>query len=342
MSRRHLLPAVGLVAVALLTALVVVLVSTVGGSESAAPTVPSGDIAPGNARPRASGLPRAGISASGAIAPRIILFGDTITVQVDVLLDRRRVDPASVRVGGEFLPWELVGQPTRTRSDSGPNTRLETTFTLRCTGSPCLPANTSTALDFTPARVSYARPGAGPGERTAMRVHFPLLLVYSRFAAAGSEAATAPAGQSLWRADLASFPAASYRIAPGLLVPVLLVLAGLLVVAGGLLAFVAIPRRRAVPEPEPEPEPEPVIVLTPLEQALELLVDAGRADGAQDRRRALELVAEVLDLEHPELARAARTLAWSEDDPHVEQTSGLATRVRASIDLNGNGNGRAS
>jgi len=214
---------------------------------------------------------------------------------------------------------------------------------LRCTGSPCLPGNVSTALDFTPARVSYARPGAAPGERTAMRVGFPLLLVYSRFAAASAKSTAGPVGLYLWRADLASFPAATYRFAPRLLVPVLLVLAGLLAVAGALLGFLAMPRRRAEPEPEPGPEPEPVIVLTPLEQALELLVDASREDGAQDRRRALELVAEVLDIEHPELARAARTLAWSEDEPLVEQTSGLATRVRATIDLNanGNGNGRA-
>jgi hypothetical protein len=124
------------------------------------------------------------------------------------------------------------------------------------------------------------------------------------------------------------------------LVPALLVLSGLFALAGVALGVVAIPRRKPQPEPEPEPEPEPVIVLTPLEQALELLEDAGRADGAEDRRRALELVAEVLDLDHPDLARAARTLAWSEDDPLVEQTSGLATRVRTTIDTTTNGNGR--
>jgi len=274
------LPAAGLVAVALLTALVVVLVATVGGgSESAVPAVPSGDIAPA-ARPEEAGLPRTGIESTGTIEPGIILFGDTITAQVDVLLDRRRVDPDSVRVAGEFLPWELIGQPIRTRSDSGPNTRLETTFTLRCTGSPCLPANTSTALDFTPARVSYARTGAGPGERSAIRVGFPILLVYSRFAAANAVSTAGPPGQNLWRADLASFPAASYRIAPGILVPVLLVLAALLAVTGALLAFVAIPRRRAEPEPEPEPEPElavPAELLGPAGAwnvvALERLVD---------------------------------------------------------------------
>ena len=121
---------------------------------------------------------------------------------------------------------------------------------------------------------------------------------------------------------------------------VLVVLAVLLTIGGAALAFVAIPRRQPAPEPEPEPEPEPLPLLTPLEQALELLEDASRADGAEDRRRALELVAEVLDLGHPDLARAARTLAWSEDDPLVEQTSGLATRVRTHIDISENGNGR--
>ena len=128
----------------------------------------------------------------------------------------------------------------------------------------------------------------------------------------------------LSRADLESFPAASYRIPPTVLVPALLVLAALLGIAGGALAYVAVPRR-AAPEPEPEPEPEPLPTLTPLEQALELLEDASRADGVEDRRRALELVAEVLDVEHPELARAARTLAWSEGTPDVEDTASLAT-----------------
>ena len=50
----------------------------------------------------------------------------------------------------------------------------------------------------------------------------------------------------------------------------------------------------------------------------------------------------MLHLDHTDLARAARTLAWSEDDPLVEQTSGLATRVRTTIDAHGNGNGRVS
>jgi hypothetical protein len=338
MTRSRLLPIVGLVVIALVTAFAVVLVSSFGDGDDAGvtATIPEG-LDRGQERSPGSGLPAIGIEARGVLEPRIVLFGDTISARVDVLLDRSRVDPGSVRVSTEFLPWEIISPQKRVRTDSGSETYVRTTFTLRCTGSPCLPANLSSALEFTAARVSYARRRAAPGARDSIAVKWPLLLVYSRFAAANLDGAAGPSSVAPWRADLESLPAASYRISPNLLLPVLLALAGLLVVAGVVLAYVAIPRRAAIPEPEPEPEPEPVIVLTPLEQALELLEDASLADGAEDRRRALELVAEVLDLDHADLARAARTLAWSEDDPLVDQTSGLATRVRASIDMNGNG-----
>ena len=342
MTRRQLLPVAGLVAIALAVAVAVVGVASLRGADEPSAVAPlPDDVVPTDGLP-GSGLPEEGIVAHGVLEPRIILFGDTIRARVDVLLDRTKVDPASVRVSTEFLPWEIVGQQIRVRRDSPSSTYLRTTFTLRCTGSPCLPSNESSALEFNPARVSYAAAGAPQpaGARESLPVAFPVLLVYSRFAAANLDG---PAASSSipWRADLDSFPAATYRFSPGLLLAVLLGLAAVLVVAGVALAYIAIPRRTHVPEPEPEPEPEPVVVLTPLEQALELLEDASRADGAEDRRRALELVAEVLDLDHPDIARAARTLAWSEDDPLVEQTSGLATRVRTTIDTTTNGNGRA-
>jgi hypothetical protein len=83
---------------------------------------------------------------------------------------------------------------------------------------------------------------------------------------------------------------------------------------------------------EPEPEPVPERVLSPLEQALALLDEAVRVNGAADQRRALELVAEELELAEwgdRDLARTARALAWSEDVPQVEETSALAARVRS-------------
>jgi hypothetical protein len=87
-----------------------------------------------------------------------------------------------------------------------------------------------------------------------------------------------------------------------------------------------------------------------LQQALALLEDAARPDGSEDRRRSLELVAEVLaEWGDEDLARSARVLAWSEHEPAVEETTGLAARVRATLEAEeaaaeaaerGNGNGR--
>jgi hypothetical protein len=47
----------------------------------------------------------------------------------------------------------------------------------------------------------------------------------------------------------------------------------------------------------------------------------------EDRRRALELLAEALDEESAELARAARKLAWSDEPPSAEQAEQLARRI---------------
>jgi hypothetical protein len=158
-----------------------------------------------------------------------------------------------------------------------------------------------------------------------------MLLVYSRFAAVNYDA---PGQQSsTWRADLTSLPAATYRLAPGVLVALLLGGAVLAALAAVGLAYVAWPRR-APPPPEPEPELPPEPVLSPLEQALALLEESVRSDGAAEQRRALELVAEELELAEwgdRDLARTARALAWSEGVPPVDQTNRLAARVRSAL-----------
>jgi hypothetical protein len=264
-----------------------------------------------------AGRPVAGyrLQAATALSPRILLFGDTLTARVDVTLDRRRVDPAAVQVQADFSPWQLVGDPQRTRQDGPVTTLVRTSWTLRCVIGPCVPPRSVAPLEFDPALVTYGG--------TPLEVEWPVLYVHSRLPAADLDRPDNVARP--WRADLVSLPAPSYRIAPGLLLGLLLACASAFGLGGAVLAYRAVPKRRPAPEPPPEPLPPPPSVL---EQALALLEDPTREDGAPDRRRALELVADELAARDARLARRARSLAWSEDVPPPEETRGVAARAR--------------
>jgi hypothetical protein len=283
------------------------------------------------------------LGARTVLSPRTLLFGDTLRAGVEVVVDNTRIDPASVRVGMNFSPWEVLGEPERIRRDAGTTTHVSTRWTLRCLISPCVPSGQAAPLEFDPARISYVEIGRTDGGRSSTPVAWPLLTVFSRFASAAFESGTATSTAAPWRADMLTLPEASYRASPSLLAIVALGLVGILVAGGIALVVLAWPRRE--PPPPPEPEPEPVVLLTPLEQALELLEDASRDDGAEDRRRSLELVAEVL-ADHDgarDIVRTAKVLAWSEDAPEVGDTSDLAQRVRTRLEeeaaLQRNGDG---
>jgi hypothetical protein len=331
MSRRALLPVVGLVCVALVSALVVVAVAWQGrgateeGLESlpTATSVPSEPSAQPPIAPPDDDTP---IRSRGMLTPQIILFGDVIEARLDVVLDNTRIDPGSVRISAGFTPWEVLGDPERTRRDVGSTTYLRTTWRLRCFIGPCVPSGQVAPLEFSQARVTFVVPAEGV-ERQAMPAPWPVLTVFSRFASASfdDDFAAPP-----WRADVLTLPAVTYRVPPNLALGVLVGAGGLLVLGGFALLFVARPRRA------PAPEPEPVVVLpprlTPLQQALALLEDMNNANGAEDRRRSLELVADALsDWGDPNLSRTARVLAWSEHAPVPEETSDLAARVRETL-----------
>lgn len=350
--RSRVLPILGLLGLAAVSAVAVVLVASYGDGSGESRVVrtlpadgqmPTGEPAP-DAGSTAPPVVRRGIEARGTLEPNTILFGDTIEAHVDVLLDRRRVDPDSVRVATDFLPWEIVGKAQRVRRDAGSLTYLRTTYVLRCLTGPCVPPGAVAPLDFDPARVSYRRLPNASGDPVggSRRAEWPVLTVHSRFASAAFED---PRSLSTpWRADVLTLPAASWFVPPSVLLAALVALATVLALAGATLVYLSWPRK--APPPPPEPEPEPLPELTPLELALVLLRDAARADGVEDRRRSLELVAEALSGHgDAELARTARTLAWSEDEPAVEQTSDLAARVRDALELEGEtadheGNGR--
>ncbi len=91
------------------------------------------------------------------LSPRTPAFGDILTATVGVTVDRRRVDPDSVRVRQEFSPWGQIAKPQQTRDDSEHTSFISTTYSLRCVISPCVPQRDTSQLEFDPAVVAFRR-----------------------------------------------------------------------------------------------------------------------------------------------------------------------------------------
>lgn len=309
MTARRVWLGAALLAVAVATAAAVVLVGRDPGEAKSSPVTP--------------------LRAHGTIAPRIAVFGDTIRAQVDVTLDRRRVDPDSVRVHAAFKEWRRVGPGQLVRSDAGSTSYLRALYVLRCLKLPCTPGRDTIVFDFDPARVEFEDRVGGKSEHKSVAVSWPRVVIHTRITPGDLTAQSSP-----YRADLATVPNPSYRTTPGRLLALLIAGCVLLALTGIGLAYLGWPRREPKPEAEPEPEPARDPTLSPLEQALELLENAASANGAADQRRSLELVAEVLADrgEDDGLVRTARELAWSPTPPPVAATKGLAVRVRAALE----------
>lgn len=244
------------------------------------------------------------LAASADVLPRTSLFGDTLIARVVVSLDRRRVDPDDLELRARFGPYERIGDVQVERQDVGSQTQLVYTMRLRCVQFRCLPRGGSLGGE---SRTQFRFPPARIGSLT---VRWPPVEVASRINPSELQAFR-------YRATVAPLPKASARVAPRTLAMASLVSAALL----ALLAFATL-GRAVVRAWRRRPE----LDLPPVERALLFL--QWTRDG-EDRRRALELLAEALDDEEQgELARAARKLAWSDAPPSAEAASELANRVR--------------
>jgi len=312
--RQGILAGVGLGALVLVGALVVMLFWDGGGSDTPEPTVTS----------------PSGIQAYADLDRYKVHFGDTVSAKVEVSVDRARVDPDSIRINTDFTPWKATGPPTVVRRDGRSTTYLETRYTLRCLESFCTTPEEQSVQGFRAARVSYTardKAAGGAGPRT-VDAAWPQILVTARYAppSASQSSSRAP---TQWQANLLSLPAATYRIGPWALVGLLLTGAALLAAVAVLIVLRTRPRPTAATVVEPSSAwAGPGI--TPLEYALELLEDPRRVNGSGDQRRALELVADGLfDRGDGTLARFARSLAWSRPVPRIEETSGIARKARA-------------
>jgi hypothetical protein len=167
------------------------------------------------------------------VTPHEHIFGDLLTAQIDVLLDRDFVKPETVRVEENFAPFRVRGAPRRERKDLGNTTHLKFLYDLDCiSGERCLPKQEGKTFELPEARISYVVTDIG--ERTTTRVRLPVLTGTSRLLGANLD-------NPAFRADPRQVPAPTFRVSPMLLAAGALALAGALVLAALFLLVPLVP-----------------------------------------------------------------------------------------------------
>ena len=275
----------------------------------------------------------------GALLPSVHLFGEPIVAQVDVILNRAKVDPADVRLETDFEPYEQVGGMQEARRDIGDFTVIRYTTTLSCLSERCIPRTSAgeTTVSQLPGLPPFL-PGqqrdeklkfefppallvadAEPKERTIGRVVWAPLRSLSRINWYDSSVV----GQGFpFVTSVTPLPEPKYRISPTVLG------LALLLGAAGLLAipvWLVVDRRRRHAAPKREEGPP----LSPLERALRLVEWASRRPSVDDRREALEALAYELGHEqNGDPATRARAQGWSPPTPEPDEMTELVESIR--------------
>jgi hypothetical protein len=280
--------------------------------------------------------PRGGMIIASSI-PRAALFGDTLDGRVDIVVDRRRIDPASIEVTPTPGNWLVVAPPGVERTDSGATTHLVYRFSYRCLVSACLPPDPSNRgrvlVPVAPVRIAFV---GSDGRRVKRLARWPRVEAASRVSPRDL-VRLSPTSQLPYHATIA-VPAPTYRISPTLLTWLLACGGGVLLALAGLLVVRFSRAAPAIAPAEPDAEEAFVRELTPLERALVLLDRARERGGVPDQRRALEnLAGELRQAGAADLAGSATVLAWAEAPPSPERTGALAAAVKRRIGDSQNG-----
>jgi hypothetical protein len=259
------------------------------------------------------------IAVRADVLPHEHLYGDPLTAQVDVLLDRAFVRPESIRVEENFAPYR-VQRRHREREDLGGTTHLRYTYELDCLrGKPCLPEEEGRRFELPEARVSYVVTDIG--DRTTTRVELPVLTSSSRLLGANLN-------EPAFRADPRETPAPTYRFSPNVLAAVSLGLAGALVLAALVLLVPLVP----IGFVQRWHEARRARRRTDLERALLHLRETAPDGESGEVRPALErLASELGRADNDDLAVQTRRLAWSEPPPVEDEIGELSEDVDAVI-----------
>jgi hypothetical protein len=241
-------------------------------------------------------------------------FGDPLTAQAVVLLDRSRIRPGSLRIDRDLAPLTALGATRTTRARRGRLTVISISVPVACLSDACVAAPGETPISPPPVTVLATTNRGGMLHGTA---RWPRLDVGSRVSAADLAAAKPP-----FRSKSLA-PTTTYRIDPGTLEILIDVLTGLLAAASvGVITWNAFALARRLRAPPPEDEFELALRRTREATALPAL----------DRRRAVGRLSRLLVGRDRHLAGVASELAWSERAPDPDALTALSAEVEQEVD----------
>lgn len=278
------------------------------------------------------------IVVNASVSPSTHLFGDPVVARLDIVLDPVQFDPDGLQVRLRFEPYESVGPVEETRSEVGQLVHLRYRTTLRCLHMDCIAPQTQSVLggqeegraerhtiQFEPIEIRYGTRGAG---RVLLTEQFPAVQVVSRINTAQASSLdpdARPGSQGVFAASVEP-PAPTYRVRPELLVGIALAAAFLAALLPVVLVWRLLNARWLAARRQPP--------LSPLDRALALIDWTGRRDdGGEDRRKALEALAAVLESGGAQpLAASTRALAWAEESPARERAAEAGSDGRRALD----------
>jgi hypothetical protein len=258
--------------------------------------------------------PTAPLTVRARFDPPTVTFGDRVVARVVVLLDRTAVRPSTLELAAGVAPLTQLAAPRTTRTTRGDLSIVTYEVPVMCVTDGCIAPAGDLALRLPRVTATVATDSGGV---VRAAVAWPVLHVHGRVNAADM------VGRPHFRGD-ATPPAPSYRFAPSTLAALLDGLAVLLVLAG--VAFAASEARRLVRRRRRGRAADG----GELERALRLAREA-ESRPAPDRRRALGLLARLLDRRDTRLAAQASGLAWAKPQPELEAMSGLVAEIEHEV-----------
>jgi hypothetical protein len=271
-----------------------------------------------------AGIFLAGVFACGAsaAAPLVVRatfetssvrFAGVINLHVVVLLDATRVRPDSLRIVDDLAPLTSLSPGRTTRKTQGSTITVSIARTFSCLSSNCVSASGDATPALAPVGVTVVTVG---GKTLRASAVLPTLHVQGRVSKADLGRSRLP-----FRANTTP-PPPSYRLAPTTLARLLDGVAVLLALVGAALALYEARRfaRRRRGEP----------TVDELERALRLAHEAENRP-PPDRRRALGLLARLLDAHDRRLSGAASELAWAKPEPGRAALATLVADVEREV-----------